>query len=139
MNPRAFLTQEARAWCVEAAWVNLNRGLLLTDQEEMQQEQQESCICTTVQDVFCKAASKRQAMDTWRTEEVGTDSPYRCVECRKCQQCKKGDQLEEISFREEAEQALIETSIELDVQKKELRAYLPFVEDPLLPSPPTGL
>ena len=130
MNPRAFLTQEARAWCVEAAWVNLNRGLLLTDQEEMQQEQQESCICTTVQDVFCKAASKRQAMDTWRTEEVGTDSPYRCVECRKCQQCKKGDQLEEISFREEAEQALIETSIELDVQKKELRAYLPFVEDP---------
>ena len=50
----------------------------------------------------------------------------------KCQQCKRGDQLEEISFREEAEQALIETSIELDIKKKELRAYLPFVEDPTI-------
>ena len=129
MNPRAFLTQEARAWCVEATWVNMSSGLLLAEQEEMQED---LCICTTVQDVFCKAASKRQANDTWRIEEVGTESPYRCVECRKCQQCKRGDQLEEISFREEAEQALIETSIELDIKKKDLRAYLPFVEDPTI-------
>jgi hypothetical protein len=47
----------------------------------------------------------------WKIEDLGTESPYRCLDCRNCAKCKNGDELEAICFREEAEQALIEASV----------------------------
>jgi hypothetical protein len=50
----------------------------------------------------------------WKVEHLGTESPYRCISCRNCSKCRNGDTLEAISFKEEAEQALIEASVQLD-------------------------
>jgi hypothetical protein len=68
----------------------------------------------------------------WKVEELGTESPYRCITCRNCTQCKKGDTLEAISLKEEAEQAQIELSVELDPANNTLWAKLPFVVDPVV-------
>ena len=73
---------------------------------------------------------KTAEREFWRVESVGADSPYRCETCRCCQKCKNADVLEEMSFREEAEQAQIESSVELDVLNKKLVASLPFIENP---------
>ena len=131
MNPRAFLTSEARAWCVEGAWVRVNCGVFPRTEEAEVVANRGSCFCASAtEEIYKMEASKRPSGDLWKIEAIGADSPYRCVECRNCQQCKRGDILEEISFKEEAEQAMIEASVELDVAKKELRALLPFIEDP---------
>ena len=39
-------------------------------------------------------------------EKTGTEISYRCMDCRNCQECKKGVLVEEISIREEYEQDL---------------------------------
>ena len=67
----------------------------------------------------------------WKVEELGTESPYRCISCRNCSRCRNRETLEAISFKEEAEQALIEESIQLDAGTNNLWATLPFVEDPV--------
>ena len=68
----------------------------------------------------------------WEVEQLGTDSPYRCVTCRSCSKCREGDQPEMVSLKEEAEQSIIESSIELDTVNNILWATLPFVEDPVM-------
>ena len=92
----------------------------------------EHCHCeensTEVLATYNVAGSERRL---WEVEQLGTESPYRCVQCRACAKCRKGDELEVISLREEAEQALIESSVELDAQNNTLWATLPFVEDPV--------
>ena len=45
-----------------------------------------------------------------------------CSLWHNCQKCKQGDVLEKISLREEKEQALIESSVTLNVPKKVLEA-----------------
>jgi hypothetical protein len=78
--------------------------------------------------IFNISAEERRL---WHVEELGTESPYRCITCRNCGQCKKGDKLEVISLKEEAEQAIIEQSVELDADSNTLWAKLPFIEDPV--------
>ena len=63
-------------------------------------------------------------------ENLGTEQEYRCVSCRNCAKCRNGDVLERVSLREEMEQAMLETSVTLDVEAKRLEARLPFTEDP---------
>ena len=62
----------------------------------------------------------------WDVEELGTESPYRCVACRACAKCRNGDELEMVSLREESEQAQIECSVELKKKKiyKFNRSYM---------------
>jgi hypothetical protein len=79
-------------------------------------------------EIFNISAEERKL---WHVEELGTESPYRCITCRNCTQCKKEDQLEAISLKEEAEQAMIEQSVELDADSNTLWAMLPFIEDPV--------
>ena len=40
-------------------------------------------------------------------EAAGTNISYRCVDCRNCLECKKGNKIEEISIQEEVEQSVI--------------------------------
>ena len=63
-------------------------------------------------------------------DEIGSQLGYRCVKCRNCSVCKKGDFLEETSLKEEAEQHQIENSLVYDENQKRLFAHLPFTEDP---------
>ena len=65
------------------------------------------------------------------TENAGSEITYRCVECRKCPDCKKGEKIEMISTKEEVEQVAIEKSVKVDFQTKSTTAFLPFMEDPV--------
>ena len=126
MNPRVYFTSEARAWQVEQTWVRINQDKMLaqTAEEDSLAEAVSgsvACICHSVE---------LKDRELWKVEAVGAESPYRCAECRNCQKCKRGDILEEVSFKEEAEQALIDASIELVVEEKKLLAELPFIENP---------
>ncbi len=73
----------------------------------------------------------REEKEFWRVENLGTESSYRCISCRNCSKCRNGDTLEAVSFKEEAEQALIEASVELDPVRDVVWAKLPFIEDPV--------
>ncbi len=60
-----------------------------------------------------------------------TEATYRCISCRNCAKCRDSENQEATSFKEEAEQALIEDCVELDPVKNTVWAKLPFVEDPV--------
>ena len=147
MNPRVYFTKEARAWYVEEKWVSINQDKFgkmvgyMDPEEDIDKptmvavlDQQKEfhdcshCHCEASAGMYSAASQERQL---WRVEELGTESPYRCVSCRNCNKCKNGDTLEAISFREEAEQALIEQSVDLEPAKNTLWAKLPFVADPV--------
>ena len=57
--------------------------------------------------------------------DSGLEVEYRCVKCRDCSQCKKADQSEKISIREEQEMQLIRDSIFLDWDNKKVVCSLP--------------
>lgn len=63
-------------------------------------------------------------------EDIGTSTQYRCIRCRNCSDCRKGELLERTSLQEEAEQALIESCVTLDPENKRLESRLPFIKDP---------
>ena len=67
-----------------------------------------------------------------QVEDVGAWAPYRCVRCRNCSQCRKGELLERVSLHEEREQHLIEEAVEQDIEQVRLIAFLPFIKDPKL-------
>jgi len=131
MSARAYLTQEARAWCVQESWVRLNQKLF----SELPEESQDCCCggqetATATAAAYQCLSARTEEKRFWSVESVGTEAPYRCDICRNCQKCKRADQLEVISFKEESEQALIEAGIEFKPEENKIVAYLPFIEDP---------
>jgi hypothetical protein len=123
MNPRAYLTAEARAWYVTESWVEINQGKLSdlakyitvdTDDESsgglIEVEQPASgcghCHCQEeaggATGVYTAAQEEK---DFWAVENLGTEATYRCVSCRNCSKCRNSEILEAISFKEEAEQS----------------------------------
>ena len=66
----------------------------------------------------------------FEAELTGTEVKYRCLRCRSCAQCKNSDQVDELSLKEEREQALIEAAVEYDPQQGRLFSTLPFTHDP---------
>ena len=60
-------------------------------------------------------------------EKLGSEISYRCLACRNCNNCRRGEELELVSLQEESEQALIEESVWLDHKNKTVYAKLPFV------------
>ena len=113
MNPRVYFTMEARAWYVEQKWVQINSTRLSKYREEdMENEEKkvvsymmhseemvdggcDHCHCgegeTDHQAAYNVAGMERKL---WEVEQLGTESPYRCVSCRSCSKCRMGDQLE---------------------------------------------
>ena len=67
----------------------------------------------------------------FETEDIGTQAPYRCICCRGCNDCKKGDILEATSLKEEAEQLLIKKSVNFKLDEQRIVATLPFIADPV--------
>ena len=58
-------------------------------------------------------------------QETGIEMNYRCVKCRDCQSCKNSDRTESLSVREEAEMEMIEQSVSLDLDQKQIICSLP--------------
>lgn len=70
-------------------------------------------------------------------ELSGSEITYRCIKCRNCAGCRNSDSLEAASLKEEAEQYLIEQSVQFYPDEKRLVARLPFIHPPktnLLPN-----
>ena len=65
-------------------------------------------------------------------EVMGTEAGYRCITCRNCDKCRKGDQLEQVSLQEELEQAMIEESVKYIPEELRVEATLPFLQDPTI-------
>ena len=63
-------------------------------------------------------------------EKSGTEVSFRCVDCRECQKCKKGAQIESVSIQEEIEQDLIERNVFVDPEKGITSCKLPFLLEP---------
>ena len=86
-------------------------------------------------------AGKRQPKRFKLFEEVeaaGTEISYRCVRCRGCPDCKKGERIDCISAQEEVEQALIDNSVHVDLENHRTTCRLPFMCDPASRLPPTN-
>ena len=86
-------------------------------------------------------AGKRQPKRFKLFEEVeaaGTEISYRCVRCRGCPDCKKGERIDCISAQEEVEQALIDNSVHVDLENHCTTCRLPFICDPASRLPPTN-
>lgn len=64
-------------------------------------------------------------------ECVGSEISYRCPSCRECKSCKNHDTIEAISIRQDAEQAIIDTSVQVDLVNKVTTARLPFICNPI--------
>ena len=76
---------------------------------------------------------KKQLKFVKRFEEAelaGSEVSYRCVRCRGCPDCKRGERLDCISIQEEVEQTIIEKSVTVDLDKGCTSAKLPFLCDP---------
>jgi hypothetical protein len=148
MNPRAYLTAEAKAWYVEEKWARINQGKLSAlEMFKMEESVEEAagrlietdtvnhgclhCRCEEPSENYTGIYSaSKEEKNFWKVEDLGTESPYRCIDCRSCTKCRNGDELEAISFKEEAEQHLIEASVELDPVNHLVWAKLPFILDP---------
>ena len=63
-------------------------------------------------------------------ENVGSEVTYRCVDCRRCQNCLKGPRLDAVSIQEEVEDAMIEKCVSVDPENGISSAKLPFVTNP---------
>ena len=63
-------------------------------------------------------------------DAAGSTIEYRCFGCRGCNNCKKGEYIENVSMRAEAEQDIIDKSVSVDFDNGKTIAVLPFIVDP---------
>ena len=60
-------------------------------------------------------------------ENAGWEISYRCVDCRSFPECKKSPRFESVSIQEEAEQSLIDRSIDADIDQRHTISGMPFL------------
>ena len=90
-------------------------------------------------DVFASKRGPKCLNPFQELDNAGTEISYRCMKCRNCVDCKNASRIEEISLQEEAEQDLIDRSVDVDVvDKHEAFAELPFIADPKIRLAPTN-
>ena len=63
-------------------------------------------------------------------EEVGMKATYRCPDCQKCENCKCGPFMEEMSRKEECHHHLLKKSVRFDANEGKVRCTLPLLQDP---------
>ena len=152
-NPKIYFSNELRAYYSQNQVLRSSLGICATDPEkvpELTVPDDEDDVPEECSNEHCQKHSQEQGWtvhSNWdvrnskysirveesRFEEVenlGSELPYRCVRCRNCSDCKKGELLEKISLQEEMEQALIEGSVYLIPEQSKLVAKLPFILDP---------
>lgn len=128
MTPRAYFTNELRAYQVEAATLRHvfpggpEAGCSDTDNKLVEVDCEE---CASIFAHVSTEVKRAQALD-----EIGASVEYRCIKCRSCHDCTKGEMLERVSLVEEREQALIEACVELDPGTNTIYAKLPFIANP---------
>lgn len=130
MSAYAFLTAELRAYQAQARALDV--PLISVPSSHLikpwqNKEEFCGCGCHSGESSFTMQESYRQFQEA---ERVGSELTYRCVRCRNCADCRKGELLEEASLQEEAEQALIESSVWLEPENGRLMCRLPFVKEP---------
>ena len=151
LGPRSYLTAEARAYYAQGLVLRRNLDVLSAENPEILKNENElkpvpdSCVF-----LHCDKHSHDEGWMvplTWslegtryniRTEEyrsseienLGTEITYRCIRCRNCNDCRKGEILEKVSLQEELEQAMIESSVILHPDERKLESKLPFILDP---------
>ena len=64
-------------------------------------------------------------------ETTGSQITYRCEICQDYEMCKTHDSVEVISLKEEAEQALINSSVKINQETSITSARLPFISNPI--------
>ena len=83
-----------------------------------------------IQDVCVSRKLMKAIQNFEEVQNAGTEISYRCVGCRDCEECRKSPRLEKISIQEEAEQSLIDRSVEVDIERGITTAALPFLTKP---------
>ena len=131
MSSFAFLSAEIRAYRAQANALDEAIFLASPDQPDKPWEDEVDwcgCRCHGREMVLSLQEDVKRFTDA---ERIGSEVTYRCVKCRACSDCKRGELLEETSLLEEAEQALIEQSVWLEPETRRLVCRLPFVKDPI--------
>ena len=73
-------------------------------------------LCTFCQLCQCRQEAFNILQDLRKfekQEDLGTSFDYRCSQCRNCIRCKQSEKMERTSIREEAEDTLIDKSVEI--------------------------
>ena len=82
-------------------------------------------------DISSSVYSIRDGISKYLEAELsGAEVTYRCIRCRNCNDCRKGEYVESISLKEEREQHQIEESVTHDPIRNKLTAKLPFTLPP---------
>ena len=131
MSSFAFLSAELRAYRAQAN--ALDMGIFVAgpegvDKPWLDNEGMCGCECHTIETMLSLQEDSRRFSDA---ERVGSEISYRCVRCRNCADCRRGELLEEASLQEESEQALIEKSVWVEPEKNRMVCQLPFIKDPV--------
>ena len=84
-------------------------------------------LCSTMNQSTTVKQDLRKFMEY---QEAGLDQGYKCPNCRKCKQCKRGAGYERISMKQEAEQEIIRESVTLNEDKNRAVVKLAFIADP---------
>ena len=153
LGPRAYFTAEARAYYVQSFVLRKTLGVVSSPEPEQTLNFSETSEDETDKCLFSHC-NKHEQDSSWMVplswdltgtryilrddspkfsdlENLGTETSYRCVRCRNCSDCRKGEVLERVSLQEESEQALIEGCVTLNIPEKKLEAKLPFIQDPV--------
>ena len=131
MSSFAFLAAELRAYRAQAN--ALDGGLVEAMQEEWMKPWEDmsqccGCGCHEGEQIYSMQEDTRRFAGA---DGVGAEVTYRCVRCRNCADCRRGELLEEASLQEESEQALIEQSVWLEPAQNRMVCSLPFVKNPV--------
>ena len=141
MGPAAFLTAEFKAYRYQRDCLFSNNGMIHESAATFDHQHE---VCSHyagaenplmdeddvfVHHVFAAGPSK-MLKEYQMIDQIGADMSYRCVKCRVCSECKKGERVEKESLLEEREQHDIEQSVSYDAEQRRLFAYLPFTENP---------
>ncbi len=128
MGSAAFLTCELRAYQSQklSLWSSLDWSVDMST-KNMDVVEDMAGLTETQHSINHAKMMERQYFEL---EGVGTEAPYRCINCRGCPTCKKGNQLEHQSLKEEREDEIISQSVKFTPDAKTVVGSLPFICDP---------
>ena len=94
------------------------------------------CRPDTAADCFASASDPLELFQS--VEDAGAELLFRCDKCQKCETCKHHENVDNMTVDEEAGQMLIEDSVTIDTENREIVATLPMICDPASKLPPTN-
>ena len=97
-----------------------------TEEDELIEEKRIEMIDDKEVEIYITKKEKR----FYEYEEAGCNLDYRCPKCRGCSACLNNEKLNAISLQAEEEQLLIDECVEVSIEKREVKASLPLMDDP---------